>query len=354
MDCTFNLNCNQYVWTYASDVDFVNCTFNCVDGKGVLVYNEGVAVDVNFTGCEFSSSKKATTSSGEPIAAIEISNSVNNPVFNVNIKDCTSKGGFAYDEYICRVKNDAKSMKNLNITVDGAIVTVSTNALKAAVSEAGATVNVMAGEYTFPSSDVAEGVTIVCAEGTVFTGNSKLNIKGATVVGATFSNPSGNAVDQTINGTFKNCTFTGSNGLRNCYIPAGKELLFEDCVFYGNTYGVHFDGGNTTGKVIFKNCDFTGWNSFASTVAKVEFYNCDFHKSGYGYLRFYQDGVVTDCTFDADFQTIDYGKTGCTTYFTNCTRVDGEFEKTIYRGDIKDNTIYIDGKKMLDYGVYEN
>lgn len=68
--------------------------------------------------------------------------------------------------------------------------------LQAAVSVAGATVNLAAGEYTFPSSSIAEGVTINCEEGTVFTGNSKLNIKGATVVGATFSNPGGTAVDQ--------------------------------------------------------------------------------------------------------------------------------------------------------------
>ena len=89
--------------------------------------------------------------------------------------------------------------------------------LKDAVAVAGATVKVAAGEYTFPSSSIAEGVTIECAPGTVFTGNSKLNINGATVIGATFSNPSGTAVDQTINGTFKDCTFTGSNAVRYAY-----------------------------------------------------------------------------------------------------------------------------------------
>ena len=314
--CTFNLNCNQYVWTYASDVDFVNCSFNCVDGKGVLIYNEGVAVDVNFTDCVFSSSKKAYTGTGEPIAAIEINNSVNNPVFNVNIEDCTSKGGFAYDEYICRVKNDAKSMKNLKITVDGAIVTVSTNALKAAVSEAGATVNVMAGEYTFPSSSVAEGVTIVCEEGTVFTGNSKLNIKGATVVGATFSNPSGNAVDQTINGTFKNCTFTGSNALRYCY--AGETVVFEDCVFSGNTYGVHFDGG--ANDVIFRNCTISGFNGLGSELTMVTFEGCTFvgnGKSGYNGANLWGSATLKNCEFTFN---------GTTQYeWIDCIKADGTY-----------------------------
>ena len=155
--CTFNLNCNQYVWTYASDVDFVNCSFNCVDGKGVLIYNEGVAVDVNFTDCVFSSSKKAYTGTGEPIAAIEINNSVNNPVFNVNIEDCTSKGGFAYDEYICRVKNDAKSMKNLNITVDGAILASSAEALSGVLTADKTNINVvLANDIDLPISKLGQ------------------------------------------------------------------------------------------------------------------------------------------------------------------------------------------------------
>ena len=176
-DCTFNLNCNQYVWTYASDVDFEDCSFNCVDGKGVLIYNEGVAVDVNFTDCEFSSSKEAYTGTGEPIAAIEISNSVKNPVFNVNIVNCTSKGGFAYDEYICRVKNDAKSMKNLNITVDGAIVVSSAEGLESAAAAAanGDTIKVIA--------DIEGNVTVAQKPDVKITidGNNR-NYKGVIVV----------------------------------------------------------------------------------------------------------------------------------------------------------------------------
>jgi hypothetical protein len=104
-----------------------------------------------------------------------------------------------------------------------------------------ATVEIPAGTYTFPTSSLKAGQTLNCAKGTVFKGNSKLNINGATVVGATFSNPTGTAADQTINGTFKNCTFDGSNGLRWCY--AGETVVFENCVFSRDVYGVHFDGG---------------------------------------------------------------------------------------------------------------
>ena len=201
------------------------------------------------------------------------------------------------------------------LTVDGAIVTVNTNALKAAVSEAGATVNVMAGEYTFPSA-VAEGVTINCAEGTVFTGNSKLNINGATVVGATFSNPSGNAVDQTINGTFKNCTFTGSNALRWCY--AGETVVFENCVFDGGVYGIHFDGG--ANDVIFRDCTISGFNGLGSELTMVTFERCTFvgnGKSGYNGANLWGNATLKNCEFTFNGTT--------TNEWIDCIKADGEY-----------------------------
>lgn len=120
-DCVFNLNANQYIWTYGCNVDFERCTFNCVDGKGILIYNEGTDVTVNINNCEFSSSKHAQTGNGQNIAAIEISNAVNNPKFTVSINNCVSKGGFAYDDFICRFKDEvtAENLANLNVTVDG-------------------------------------------------------------------------------------------------------------------------------------------------------------------------------------------------------------------------------------------
>ena len=204
-----------------------------------------------------------------------------------------------------------------NSTLNGAAIAVNTNALKAAVSEAGATVNVMAGEYTFPSSSVAEGVTIVCEEGTVFTGNSKLNIKGATVVGATFSNPSGNAVDQTINGTFKNCTFTGSNALRNCY--AGETCVFENCDFSGNVYGVHFDGG-TNKSVTFRNCKLSGFNAFAAAINMVTFEGCTFvcnDKSGYNGANLWGSATLKNCEFTFDGSVANE--------WIDCIKADGEY-----------------------------
>ena len=236
--CTFNLNCNQYVWTYASDVDFEKCIFNCFDGKGVLVYNEGVAVDVNFTGCEFSSSKKATTGTGEPIAAIEISNSVNNPVFNVNIEDCTSKGGFAYDEYICRVKNDAKSMKNLNITVDGAIVVSNADEIAAALTADKANVGVvLANDIDLPISKLGQqtGGSGEYKLGGEQTENISIDLNGYKLnITTTYWSGIGAKNDNALF-TIKNGTMTSSQstGTWNSYdlTFANCNYVIEDVVF---------------------------------------------------------------------------------------------------------------------------
>jgi uncharacterized protein YjbI with pentapeptide repeats len=126
-----------------------------------------------------------------------------------------------------------------------------------------------AGTYTFPASSLSADQTLICAPGTVFEGAS-LNANGATIVGAIFS---GTATHNTVNGIYKDCTFTGSNGLRYGYV--GETAVFENCVFSGNTYGIHFDGG--ANEVIFKNCTFSGFNATAAAVTKVTFDGCTFN-----------------------------------------------------------------------------
>lgn len=204
-----------------------------------------------------------------------------------------------------------------------------------AVKTAGAEIVVEAGEYTFPSSSIAEGVTIICEEGTTFTGSSNLGIAGATVVGATFSNPEGNASSSTINGTFKDCTFTGSNGLRYCY--AGETVVFEDCVFDGSTYGVHFDGG--ANEIIFRNCTLSGFNALAAAVTMVTFEGCTFKgngKSGYNGANLWGSAKLIDCEFTFDgstaYEWIDCIGADKTYEFTNCTVNGVPYTNVNYKG----------------------
>ena len=178
-----------------------------------------------------------------------------------------------------------------------------------------------AGTYKFPAaSNFTADTVLTCEEGTVFEGNSKLNIKGATIIGATFSNPGGTAVDQTINGTFKNCTFTGANALRWCY--AGENVVFENCVFEGSTYAVHFDGG--ANDATFKDCVFSGFNAFGGALTQLTLEGCTFKagRSAYNGANLWGSTAMKDCKFIFDgsvtYEWIDCISTSGTYSFDNC------------------------------------
>ena len=222
------------------------------------------------------------------------------------------------------------NVKGASKVVEGAVANVPASgqeALKAALEEAAknpettVVVNVAADTYgTLPA--LSSNVVLNCAEGTVFQGNSKANINGATVIGAKFSNPSGTAVDQTINGTFKDCVFEGANALRWCY--AGETVVFENCVFSGSTYGVHFDGG--ANEVLFKNCTFSGFNAFGAAIRLITFDGCTFQangKSGYNGVNLWGSTKMlnTEFIFDgnATYEWVDCLDAHKEYEFTTCT-----------------------------------
>ena len=222
--------------------------------------------------------------------------------------------------------------------------------LNDAIANGASTVVVSKGTYTFPASNLKAGTTVVCAEGTVFDGKTGLNINGATVVGATFTNDNDYLVNSTtINGTFKDCVFTNSDGLRYCY--AGESVVFENCVFDTDFYGVHFDGG--ANDVVFKGCTFTGFNTFGSAITKLTLEDCTFKyngKGGYNGINMWGDTDMINCTFvfdgSASYEWVDLCTSNQTVTFTNCVVTDGTTEKGIETvvGNYGDgNTIIIDG-----------
>ena len=162
-------------------------------------------------------------------------------------------------------------------------------------AEEGAVVAIPAGEYT-TLPNPANKITIVCQPGTVFTGTSSLNIKGSTVIGATFENEDGVAVRGTIHGTFKNCEFIGNEALRWCYSEQGKPVVFEDCVIKTDLRGFHFD--EMAGDVIFRRCEIAGFNAFGGN-GTITFEGCTFtnDKSRYNGLNIYTNTNIKDCTF---------------------------------------------------------
>lgn len=200
-------------------------------------------------------------------------------------------------------------------------VSVGTNAELKAALEAGKNVYINNGEYTFPASKIKAGQILTCADNVVFTGTSDLNIKGATVIGAKFSNQGGQAVSGTIYGTFKNCVFEGAETLRWCYTTAGQTSVFENCVVKTTFRGVHFD--TMDGDVIFRNCEINGFNAY-SGAGTITFDGCTFgnDESNYNGLNIYSNTLLKDCTFNyvsGKTNFIDLEGTGKTLKFENCS-----------------------------------
>ncbi|MBR5872336.1 MAG: right-handed parallel beta-helix repeat-containing protein, partial [Oscillospiraceae bacterium] len=244
--------------------------------------------------------------------------------------------------------------------VDGAklpVLVEDAEALKAAFTEGADTILLSEGTYTFPASSLGEGDTLICEEGTVFEGTSSLNVKGATVVGATFkkveTTGDTGAVGGTVDGVFKNCTFVGNHALRWCYTNEGDTVVFENCVFDPTVRGIHFDEMN--GDVIFRNCTISGFNA-VSGKGKLTFENCTFTsgRTGYNGLNLYVNTVLTNCTFEflsGKTNFIDYEAAGKTLTITNCVAtLDGVAEEVIdFVGGskISETEIIVDGVKVV-------
>ena len=212
-------------------------------------------------------------------------------------------------------------------------------------------VNIPAGTYTFPNNIDAD-VEVINANGAVFEGTSNLNINGATVIGATFSNEDGQAVSGTIDGTFKNCVFEGSEALRWCYTDADDEAVFENCVIETDFRGFHFD--DMKGNVIFRNCEINGFNAYSGT-GTITFEDCKFGNdaSSYNGLNIYSNTKLIDCTFEfvsGKTNFIDMEGTGKTLNITNCAAtLDGAPANVIdFVGGSKltENTLVVDGTEL--------
>ena len=243
-----------------------------------------------------------------------------NTFINVAAPYPTMKIYVANAEMKAYLESKLDSQQKSFITVVAPSEATTTEDLKAVLASDAKIVSVAAGEYTFPANSVKEGTTINCAEGTVFTGTSSLNISGATVVGATFKNEGGQAVSGTINGIFKDCTFEGNETFRWCYTSAGESVVFENCIVKSSLRGIHFDEMN--GDITFKNCEINGFNAYSGS-GSMTFENCTFgyDKSNYNGLNIYTNTTLKDCTFNfvsGKTNFIDMEGTGKTLTIINC------------------------------------
>ena len=286
-----------------------NCTFNGVGTQGIYINEKNSSAVYHIKNCTFNDDFGT-----EGAITISTHQGVNH---TVNVIGCEFNNVPA-DHRIFLTKSTA-IFYDFTLNTDLKATTADELEMFLNLSNQ---VNVAKGNYTFPATSIKEGQTIICEEGTVFTETSSLNINGAKVINATFSNPNGSAVSGTINGVFENCTFTGSNALRWCY--AGETVEFINCVFDGTVYGVHFDGG--ANEVIFENCVLSGFNGFGAEITSLTFNDCIFKsngRSGYNGANLWCGATMTNCefTFDgtAGTEWIDCINADGTYIFDNCT-----------------------------------
>ena len=332
--CTLNGGYMGLELREAENVTITNNTFNVADRNILLPVNTGCTYSGNITitgNVSNNAKERFVRADGTGDAVVVISDNILN-------------------NYQGADADPIKVTNGNNVTIENNIKAVGANdvdELKNALADGAEAVSLSAGTYTFPASSLQPGQTIICEEGTVFTGTSSLNINGATVDGATFKNEGATAITGTLYGTLKNCTFEGYETLRWCYTGAGKSVVFENCVIKTTLRGVHFDEMN--GDVTFRNCEINGFNAY-SGAGTMTFEGCTFgyDASNYNGLNIYTNTVLKDCTFNyvsGKTNFIDMEGTGKTLTIENCTAtLDGaaaQIEDFIGGSQLANNTVII-------------
>lgn len=115
--CTINPQ-NSYIYTDRVNVNFIDCTFNCSEGKGIQVYgdNSGWESVINVTDCEFTAAKVGNTWDGKPVTAIDINST--GAKFTVNITNSTATGfgkGLFSNSQLWNIKGGEA---NVTVTID--------------------------------------------------------------------------------------------------------------------------------------------------------------------------------------------------------------------------------------------
>lgn len=246
----------------------LNSTPDIGDEAGVYVgYQTGTLnmVDCDSTKCEVAGETAAKT--GAFIGMVNGTASLTNCTTDLTIGACNRIGG--------------------SLTIDGALVVTTANALQDAVASGDANVYLPTGNYNMPAT--SGNVVISGDKDTVISGNDT---------------------------TAKNVTFNGvtiqSTGNAYTGIKHSETVVYNDATIVGNMYLY-------AQKVVFNNCTFDLSNTsdyvWVYGATNVEFNNCTFNTMGKAILVF-QDGSkvnqtvkVEGCVFNASAPAYNWDKT---------------------------------------------
>lgn len=287
-----------YLYTYASNCTFENCTFKSSKGKALQVYNDGNegTFTVNINNCTFTADQTANTSAGKPVTAIDI-NSIGS-TFIVNINNTTATG-YGVGEYSgSTLWNIKGGQEKVTVNIDGkkANDAVEMNGAKYGTIAA-ALANVTSGQaveialaegtYALPSAAKGKNLTFAGTGNAANTiieckndGYDKLN--GSTV---TFEN----LTIETDNETYRGFIHVSGATYKNCIIKNqltlysnGNPLLFDNCTFLasGNNYNVWTWGTSATFTDCTFNCNGKAMLVYGSGTSEVTFTNCIFNDFG--------------------------------------------------------------------------
>lgn len=287
-----------YLYTYASNCTFENCTFKSSEGKALQVYNDGNegTFTVNINNCTFTAVKTANTSAGKPVTAIDI-NSIKS-TFIVNINNTTATG-YGVGEYSgSTLWNIKGGQENVTVNIDGkkANDAVEMNgakygtiaaALAAVTSEEPVEITLAEGTYALPIAARGKDLTFV---GTGDAANTIIECKN---VG--YDNLNGSKVTfenltiETDNETYRGFIHVSGATYKKCIIKNqltlysdGDPLLFENCTFHasGNNYNVWTWGTSATFEDCTFNCDGKAMLVYGGGTSEVTFTNCIFNDFG--------------------------------------------------------------------------
>ncbi len=325
------------VIAYADTCAYINMTNVTIDGAtiggaeyvgGFVGYTSGYGVDTNgpvnashnFINCTIKNS--TLTSSTDGSVGGLIGHAGSNPATTTRVN------GFTYSGLA--LKNDSRPDKTGNMigTANVGVVYINDEDIDVTY-DIGRFVPSTTGKLFINGVDTpefdgkgVEDLTVVFPDSTMTADGKVENEEFKTLMdnGADMVDFAGAEVDYYYGASVKASVVKNMNSKGLYTINIQQDTVFENCTFTGNPYAFQVDNGNGY-TITFKNCTFDGWTSFATTVTNVDFVNCTFQKveSGYGVVRFYQNGSFTKCIFADSFQWTDTCVNGITITVTDCT-----------------------------------